>query len=66
MHGGIQVNVTLFDSDGNPIDGPFDLTNEDDVAGIGLAIARHYRLVDSVPGADEPFLTIVRNTGDNS
>jgi hypothetical protein len=65
------MKVNLFDSDGNVIDGPFDLDNEDDIASIGIAIVQHYRLVASttqlnrtigVPDADEPFVTIVPAT----
>jgi hypothetical protein len=60
------MTITLFDSDGNPIAGPF---NDNDAAGIGSAIVRHYQLVDDttrlnrelgIADASEPFITIVR------
>lgn len=53
------MRVHLFDSDGNVIDGPFDLNDGDDVLSLGLAVHRHYALVASVPDAEEPFVTIV-------
>lgn len=61
------MRVHLFDSDGNVIDGPFDLNDGDDVLSLGLAVHSHYALVENttrlnreigVEDADEPFLTI--------
>ena len=53
----------VFDSDGNEVE---TIRPSADLArDIGLAVLRHYALVDSVPGADEPFLTITRSLPDD-
>ena len=53
------MNLNIFDSDGNVID-TVDLGEDDAATLIGRAVLQHYALVDSVPGVDEPFITIVR------
>lgn len=51
--------ITIFDSDGNPID-TVNLDTPDAAEAIGQVVLQHYALVDSEPHADEPFLTITR------
>ena len=47
----------IYDSDGNPV------AATGRAERIGQLIADHYKLVDSTPGADEPFLTVKRESG---
>ena len=53
------MKLVIFDSDGNAIDA-VDTRDPHAAELIGRAVLQHYELVDSVPGADEPFITIVR------
>jgi hypothetical protein len=53
-----DYKFVVYDSDGNEVETVrFSLALACD---IGQAILRHYALVDSTPGADEPYLTVIR------
>ena len=59
------VRLVVFDSDGNPIDGVA-IGDINAACEIGRIVLEHYALVDSVPEADEPFVTIVREATQES